>query len=60
MREIKIGKRRIGDKQPVSIIAEIGINHNGDVSLAKKSVDEAKRIGVDAVKFQVFKAEDFV
>ena len=42
------------------IIAEIGINHNGDLDLAKKMVDEAKRCGVDAVKFQTFKAEEFI
>ena len=34
------------------IIAEIGINHNGDIALAKKLIDVAKRTGCDAVKFQ--------
>ena len=43
--------------QPVFIIAEAGINHNGDVDLAKKMVVEAKKTGVDAVKFQTFKAK---
>lgn len=42
------------------IIAEIGINHNGDLSLAKKTIKAAKDCGVDAVKFQTFKAEEFI
>lgn len=41
----------------VFIVAEIGCNHNGDVNLAKKMVDKAKECGVDAVKFQTFKAD---
>jgi N-acetylneuraminate synthase/N,N'-diacetyllegionaminate synthase len=41
----------------VLIIAEIGVNHNGDVQLAKKLIDAAKRSGADAVKFQTFTAE---
>ena len=44
----------------VFIAAEIGINHNGDISLAKKMIDAAKNCGVDAVKFQNYKTEDFV
>ncbi len=39
------------------IIAEIGVNHNGSMTLAKKLIDEAKFAGADAVKFQTFKAE---
>ena len=42
------------------IIAEIGINHNGDINMAKQMIDEAKKCGVDAVKFQTFKAEEFI
>lgn len=42
----------------VYIIAEAGVNHNGDVSTAKKLVDMAKECGADAVKFQTFKAEE--
>lgn len=44
----------------VFIVAEIGCNHNGRKDLAKKMVDEAKACGVDAVKFQVFKAKDMI
>jgi len=44
----------------VFIIAEAGVNHNGDVRLAKKLIDAAKSAGVDAVKFQTFKAERLV
>ena len=40
------------------IIAEIGVNHNGSVDLAKKMIREAKKCGADAVKFQSFKAEN--
>lgn len=45
---------------PCFIIAEIGINHNGDLRLAKETIAAAKDSGVDAVKFQTFKAEDFI
>jgi N-acetylneuraminate synthase len=44
--------RKIGQGKPVYIIAEIGINHNGEVEIAKKLIDEAVRAGCDAVKFQ--------
>jgi len=51
-REIKIGDRLVGDGHPTYIIAEIGINHNGDVEIAKQMIDAAAFAGVDAVKFQ--------
>ena len=44
----------------VYIIAEVGVNHNGDISLAKQMIDAAKAAGVDAVKFQTFVAENLV
>ena len=51
-REIKIGSRTVGDGHPAYIIAEIGINHNGDLGIAKQMIDAAVHAGVDAVKFQ--------
>jgi N-acetylneuraminate synthase len=51
-REITLGGRRVGDGQPALIIAEIGINHNGDLDIAKKMIDAALHAGADAVKFQ--------
>ena len=44
----------------VFIVAEIGCNHNGAKKLAKKLVEEAKKCGVDAVKFQTFKAKNLI
>ena len=40
------------------IIAEIGVNHNGRISTAKKLIDKAKICGADYVKFQIYKAEE--
>jgi N-acetylneuraminate synthase len=51
-KEITIGNRRIGDGHPVYIVAEIGINHNGSIEIAKKLIDAAVHAGCDAVKFQ--------
>jgi N-acetylneuraminate synthase len=48
----KINDRKLGDGYPVYIVAEIGINHNGDLNLAKKMIAAAAEAGVDAVKFQ--------
>jgi N-acetylneuraminate synthase len=52
MAQIKIGSVLVGDGQPCFIVAEIGINHNGDVSIAKKLIDTAEAAGCNAVKFQ--------
>ncbi len=51
-REIKIGNRMVGDGHPVYVIAEIGINHNGDLEIARKMIDAAVHAGANAVKFQ--------
>jgi len=51
-RAIKIGNHSVGEGHPVFIIAEIGINHNGDLNVAKKLIDAAVLAGCDAVKFQ--------
>jgi N-acetylneuraminate synthase len=49
---VKLGKRSVGEGQPVYVIAEIGLNHNGDLGIAKKLIDAAVVSGCDAVKFQ--------
>jgi N-acetylneuraminate synthase len=51
-REIKFGKKLVGDGHAAYIIAEIGINHNGSLETAKKMIDAAVHAGADAVKFQ--------
>lgn len=51
-REMRIGDRLVGDGHPTFIVAEIGINHNGDLETAKRLTDAAVHAGVDAVKFQ--------
>lgn len=51
-REIRIGKRLVGDGYPTYIIAEIGINHNGDLDITRQMIDAAVHAGADAVKFQ--------
>jgi N-acetylneuraminate synthase/N,N'-diacetyllegionaminate synthase len=57
---IKIRDKVIGTGQPCFIIAEAGVNHNGQLKLAKKLVDAAVTAGADAVKFQTFIAEGVV
>lgn len=57
---IEINRRKIGEKYPVFIIAEAGVNHNGRLDLALKLVDVAAESGADAVKFQTFRAEQVV
>lgn len=52
MAHVKIGNKLVGDGQPVFIIAEIGINHNGSLDIAKKMIDGAVHAGCNAVKFQ--------
>lgn len=51
-RQVAIGSRTVGDGRPCFIVAEIGINHNGDLELAKRLIDAAANAGCDAVKFQ--------
>ena len=57
---MNIAGKFIGAKHPAFIIAEAGVNHNGDIELAKQLVIEAKASGADCVKFQTFKAERVV
>lgn len=49
---VRIGKKTVGEGQPCYIIAEIGINHNGDIDLAKRLISVAVAASCDAVKFQ--------
>ena len=49
---VSIGSRLVGEGQPCFVIAEIGINHNGDLALAKQLMNASKEAGADAVKFQ--------
>jgi sialic acid synthase SpsE len=57
---IRIGERAIGANTPTYIIAEIGVNHNGDAELAHKMIDKACEAGADAVKFQTYRTQDIV
>ncbi|MEY3388921.1 MAG: hypothetical protein RLZ74_527, partial [Actinomycetota bacterium] len=52
MTSIRVGEHTIGRGNPVYVIAEIGINHNGDINIAKKLIDVAVEAGCQAVKFQ--------
>lgn len=49
---VRIGPKLVGSDEPVYIVAEIGINHNGDVGVAKQLIEVAAAAGADAVKFQ--------
>ena len=57
LKKFKIGNYIINEKSKAFIIAEIGVNHNGSLKLAKKSIEEAKKAGANCVKFQTFRAE---
>lgn len=54
---MKLGNRKIGTAEKCFIIAEAGVNHNGDLEKALQMIDMAADAGVDAVKFQTFQAE---
>lgn len=61
MTTIPVGKnRRIGTGEPSFLVAEIGINHNGDMALAHREIDAAADSGADAIKFQNYHTESFV
>lgn len=60
MNKVKIGAKVVGNGEPCFIIAEAGVNHNGELKLAKELIDVASAAGADAVKFQTFKADELV
>ena len=55
---MKLGKHEINDEESVFIVAEAGINHNGDIKIAKKMIEAAAKCGADAVKFQTIFTEE--
>lgn len=55
--KVKVGEKYIGENAPCFIVAEIGINFNGSLDIAKKLIGAAANAGCDAVKFQMFKAK---
>jgi N,N'-diacetyllegionaminate synthase len=55
-----VGHRRIGGDAPAFVVAEAGVNHNGDVAVALALVDAAAECGADAVKFQTFRTDALV
>lgn len=60
MKSFKIEKALINAEHPCFIIAEAGVNHNGNLEMALELVRKAKEIGVDCIKFQTFKAESVI
>ena len=57
---IKIDQKTISEQDKTFVIAEAGVNHNGDMGIAKEMIDVASESGVDAIKFQTFKAEKLI
>lgn len=57
---MKIGSHTVGEGQAVFIIAEVGVNHNGSILMAKELIDAAKSAGADAVKFQMCDPDEMV
>jgi len=59
-KSIYVSEKKISDDSPTFIIAEAGVNHGGDMNVAKQLIDLASDAGADAVKFQTFKAEHLI
>jgi N,N'-diacetyllegionaminate synthase len=57
---MRVADREVGPGQPVFVIAEAGVNHNGDAAVARELIRTARDCGADCVKFQTFKAERLV
>lgn len=60
MQKIKVGEKLIGKGESTYIVAELGVNHNGDMNIVRELIDKAAEAGVDAIKFQKFKTEALV
>lgn len=60
MKILSLGTKQIAQDQPCFIIAEAGVNHNGDMAIAHRLIDEALKAGADAVKFQSFITEELI
>ncbi len=60
MSPIQIGDRWVGKNWPCLIVAEIGLNHNGEMALARQMIDAVAELGADAVKCQTYRTEDFI
>jgi len=60
MKVVRLGSRLVGENQSCVVVAEVGINHNGEMSLAHRAIDSAADAGADAVKFQNYHTEDFI
>lgn len=60
MQRLRIGNKFIGDGEPTFVIAEVAASHEGDLKIAKKMIEAAAKCGADAVKFQVFRADELI
>ncbi len=60
MVNISIEEKQIGDFHPTYFVAEAGLNHNGNLKIAKQLIDEAFNCGADAIKFQTYKTTEFL
>ncbi|MCZ8344657.1 MAG: N-acetylneuraminate synthase family protein [Leptospira sp.] len=58
--EFLIGTRKLTRESKPYLVAEIGLNHNADLEIGKKTIQKAKECGADAVKFQTYKTEEFI
>lgn len=57
---LRIGSHLVGAKEPCFVIAEVGVNHNGNIGLAHRLIESAAEAGADSVKFQIFQTDQLV
>jgi N,N'-diacetyllegionaminate synthase len=60
MPRVKIGNKLIGDGEPVFVIAEVAASHEGSLEQAKRLLEASREVGADAVKFQIFQADELL